>query len=77
MQELNENKKHKRLSVAELRQCKGFENISDEDAERTIQTLETLSILFYQLHMQQKLQMQKLIALKNESEYEDEQRSAA
>jgi transcription initiation factor TFIIIB Brf1 subunit/transcription initiation factor TFIIB len=75
MQGSNENKKHKRLSVEELRQCKGFENISDEDAEKTIQTLETLSILFYQLHMQHKHQQQKFVVLKNSNE--DEQRIAA
>ena len=43
-------KAHKRLTIDELRKCKGFENYSDEQAEETIQTLETLSILFYELH---------------------------
>ncbi len=33
MESVNGNKKHKRLSVAELRKCKGFENISDAEAE--------------------------------------------
>ena len=44
----------KRLTIAELRSCKGFENYSDEQAEETIQTLETLSILFYELHRKEK-----------------------
>ncbi len=44
----------KRLTIDELRNCKGFENYSDEQAEETIQTLETLSILFYELHRKEK-----------------------
>jgi hypothetical protein len=47
-------KTHKRLTIAELKNCKGFENYTDERAEETIQTLETLSILFYQLYIKQK-----------------------
>ena len=47
-------KSPKRLTIAELRNCKGFENYSDEQAEETIQTLETLSILFYELHRKEK-----------------------
>jgi hypothetical protein len=30
----------KRLSVAELKNCKGFENYTDEQAEETIKSLE-------------------------------------
>ena len=44
----------KRLTVDELRKFKGFENYTDEQAEESIQTLETLSILFYELHNKEK-----------------------
>ena len=47
-------KGHKRLTIAELRNCKGFENYSDEQSEETIRSLEKLSILFYELYMKQK-----------------------
>lgn len=47
-------KQHKRLTLAELRNFKGFEGYSDEQAEETIKTLEQLSILFYNLHMKNK-----------------------
>lgn len=43
----------KRLTVEELRNCKGFENYTDEEAEEVIQTLERLSILFYELHQKE------------------------
>ena len=49
------DKKHRRLSIAELRNFKGFENYSDKQAEETIQTLEKVAILFYQFHKKQKL----------------------
>ncbi len=45
--------KHKRLTVAELKNYKGFENYSEVEAEKTINTLEKLSILFYELFMKQ------------------------
>jgi hypothetical protein len=51
---MKKEKVHKRLTIAELRNCKGFENYSDEKAEETIKTLERLSILFYELHMKEK-----------------------
>jgi transcription initiation factor TFIIIB Brf1 subunit/transcription initiation factor TFIIB len=50
----NKEKAHKRLTIAELRNCKGFENYSDEQAEETINTLEKLSMLLYELHMKEK-----------------------
>ena len=46
-------RKRKRLTIDELRNCKGFENYSDEQAEKTIVTLEKLSILFYELYMKE------------------------
>ena len=48
-----EKKKHKRLTIAELRNFKGFENYTEEQAEETIRSLEKLSILFYQLYKKQ------------------------
>jgi hypothetical protein len=41
---------YKRLSIEELRSFSGFENYTDEMAEKTIKDLETLSILFYELY---------------------------
>ena len=52
-------KMHKRLTIAELRNCKGFENYSDEQSEETIRSLEKLSILFYELYMKQKQKEEK------------------
>lgn len=69
-------KKHKRLSIAELRNCKGFENYSEEQAEETIKTLEKLSILFYELYMKQKQTKHKLTLIKGGLD-EEEQRAAA
>ena len=76
MESVNGNKKHKRLSVAELRKCKGFENISDAEAEETIIALEKLSILFYELYMKQNHSKQKLTIIKG-GDLDGEQRNAA
>ena len=56
----NIEKVHKRLSLAELKNCKGFENYSDEQAEETIKSLEKISILFYELYMKQKQVVEKI-----------------
>ena len=69
-------KKHKRLSIAELKNCKGFENYSEEQAEETIKSLEKLSILFYELYMKQKQTTHKLTLIKGGLN-EEEQRAAA
>jgi hypothetical protein len=53
-------KVHKRLTLAELKHCKGFENYSDEQAEETIKSLEKLSILFYELYMKQKINKDRM-----------------
>ena len=45
----NEHKR-KRLSIDKLRNCKGFENYTDEQAEETISSLEKLSVLFYEIY---------------------------
>ena len=42
------SKPKKRLSIDELKSYPGFENYTDEMAEETISSLETLSILFYE-----------------------------
>ncbi len=69
-------KRHKRLTINELRTFPGFEKYTDEQAEATIKTLETLSILFYELYMKQKHNERKLTVMKNESD-EREQGIAA
>lgn len=56
-------KVHKRLTLAELRNCKGFENYSEEQAEETIKSLEKLSVLFYELYMKQKQQKEIMRSL--------------
>jgi len=42
------SKPKKRLSIVELKSYPGFENFTDEMAEEAIDSLETLSILFYE-----------------------------
>jgi hypothetical protein len=59
-------KVHKRLSLAELKNCKGFENYSDEQAEETIKSLEKISVLFYELYMKQKQTVEKIKLNKEE-----------
>ena len=49
----NEHKR-KRLSIDELRNCKGFENYTDEQAEETISSIEILSVLFYEIYFKTK-----------------------
>jgi hypothetical protein len=51
---------HKRLSIEELRSFPGFETYTNEMAEETIKTLETLSILFYELHQQSISEKEKM-----------------
>jgi hypothetical protein len=67
-------KKHKRLSIEELRSFPGLENFSEEEAEEVIKTLETLSILLYELFMKVKQENVKHL---NEEDHETEQRLAA
>lgn len=50
-----DTKPKKRLSIDELKSYPGFENYTDEMAEETISSLETLSILFYE-HYQKTIQ---------------------
>lgn len=67
-------KKHKRLSIEELRSFPGLENFSEEETEEVIKTLETLSILLYELFMKVKQENVKHL---NEEDHETEQRLAA
>lgn len=68
-------KVHKRLTIAELKNCKGFEDYTDEHAEETIKSLEKLSILFYELYMKQK--QQKVKQIKGGEIYEEGERNIA
>jgi len=68
-------REHKRLTVTELRNCKGFENYTDEQAEETIRTLEALSILFFELYQKHKQQEERLALLKKR-EYGQHNRAA-
>jgi len=69
-------KKHKRLSIEELRSFPGFENFTEEELEKEIKIIETLSILFYELFMKEKLN-ENVKPLKQEENHETEQRLAA
>ena len=62
-----DKKEHKRLTIAELRNFKGFEGYTDEQAEETIKALEKLSMLFYKLHMKNK-QVGKTYKLSHQEE---------
>lgn len=53
-------KPKKRLSIDELKSYPGFENFTDEMAEETIASLETLSILFYEHHQKSIQQKERL-----------------
>jgi hypothetical protein len=44
-----QEKEYKRLSIEELRNRKGCEKYTDEEAEEVIETLEQLSIVIYNL----------------------------
>ena len=59
-------KPKKRLSIDELKSYPGFENYTDEMAEETIASLETLSILFYESYQKtiQEKERLKLFSVK-------------
>ncbi len=69
-------KAHKRLTLAELKNCKGFENYTDEEAEACISTLEKFAILFYELYISSKQKKNKFIEKQIDNE-SSEQRKAA
>ncbi|MBL7894875.1 MAG: hypothetical protein JNK50_06270 [Bacteroidia bacterium] len=64
------SKPKKRLSIAELKSYPGFENYTDEMAEETIASLETLSILFYE-HYQKSIQQKEILKTLPTSKAED------
>ena len=43
-----------RITLQELRSCKGFEGISEQEGEDVIDTLQHMSVLFFELFMQKK-----------------------
>jgi hypothetical protein len=55
---MDSEKKQKRLTIVQLRGFSGLENLSEEDAESAIATLEKLSVLFYELY-QKKVRQEK------------------
>jgi hypothetical protein len=63
-------KPKKRLSIDELKSYPGFENYTDEMAEETIASLETLSILFYEHYQKTLQQKERLEMLSKESKME-------
>lgn len=68
-------KKHKKLSIEELKSYPGFENFTEEGAEQAIKTLESLSILLYELFMKEKNENVK--HLKQEENHETGQQRLA
>ena len=56
----NSAKKQKRLTVSELRNFKGLSNLSDEDAESAISTLEKFSLLMFEMYKKDKALKEKL-----------------
>ena len=53
-------KKQKRLMVSELRNFKGLGNLSDDDAENAISTLEKFSLLMFEMYKKDKALKEKL-----------------
>lgn len=64
---MSSNKKeHKRLSIDELKKHKGLEHLSNEQAEESIKSLETLSILIFEMFKKNKLLKEKQKKLSDE-----------
>ena len=59
----------KRLTYEELRAFPGFENHTDQMAEETIKSLETMSILFYELHQKSIMEKERLRGLLKKDAY--------
>ncbi len=45
---------YKRLTIERLRQFKGLENLTDEEAQESIEALEKLSVIMFELYQQEK-----------------------
>lgn len=56
----NKKSNQKRLTIEELKKCDGFENYSEKEAEETINDLEVLSVLLFELHSKQNSMKQSL-----------------
>jgi hypothetical protein len=56
---LAESKAHKRLSISELKQHKGLENLSEEEAENAISTLEKYAVMMYELYKKEQLEKEE------------------
>ena len=48
-QKKQKHKLEKEQDYSKLKTCKGYENISEEEAEKILDTLEQLSLLIYQV----------------------------
>jgi hypothetical protein len=51
--------KKKRLTIAELRTFKGYENTTQEEAENVIDSLEKFSLLVISLYQRKKVEIEK------------------
>lgn len=64
---MEEKKERKRLTIAELRKLKNYENVSDEQAQEIIFAVKNLAVIFYE-HLNRK---------KKEQEAEKQNKKAA
>ena len=58
-------KKQKRLTVSELRNFKGLDHLSEDEAENAISTLEKFSILMFEMYKKEKALKESLKAIDN------------
>lgn len=59
------NKKQKRLTVSELRNFKGLDHLSEDEAENAISTLEKFSLLMFEMYKKEKALKENLKAMNN------------
>lgn len=69
-------KKKKTLTIAQLKNFKGLDNLTDEEADEAITALESLSILFFELYKKDKATACKIRQLKQESDNHEERNAA-
>lgn len=58
-------KKQKRLTVSELRNFKGLDHLSENEAESAISTLEKFSLLMFEMYKKEKALKESLKAMDN------------
>jgi hypothetical protein len=58
-------KKQKRLTVSELRNFKGLDHLSEDEAESAISTLEKFSLLMFEMYKKEKALKESLKAMDN------------